>query len=345
MLTGKGRTVKHERERIAGYENMKFFLIFLVVLGHFVENAYSFERGSVKALFFGIYFFHMPAFIFLSGLVHRIDAKINWQRCLSFVLLAYLYKMINTMIVGFGSGEWSFWLLREEQIPWFLFAIAAYPVIAWCLKDISPAFVMVFTILLGCMVGFDRSYKGDILVLKRMLTYLPFYMAGCYLDAAKVMAFLKKWWCRCVSVVFLVAYAGILFTKTDAVYPLRHIVTGKNAYSEWALDHGHFFLRIGCYIGAFLVILALISLIPNRKIPVVTVSGKRTLAVYFWHGPLLRILSLTGAAHAIAALAGNRLYFAGVVAAVITLVFSWEYFTYPIDYVVKGIYRRKGQKR
>ncbi len=59
---------------------MKFVLIFLVVLGHFVGKEYSFESGAAKATFFGIYVFHMPAFIFLSGLMHRVDKAINWQR-------------------------------------------------------------------------------------------------------------------------------------------------------------------------------------------------------------------------------------------------------------------------
>ncbi len=40
--------------------------------------------------------------------------------------------------------------------------------------------------------------------------------------------------------------------------------------------------------------IAIISLIPNRKIPVVGTVGTRTLQIYFWHRLILYILTFSG---------------------------------------------------
>lgn len=56
--------------RIYKWDNIKFILILLVVLGHFVD-VYTSESDNMKALFFTIYIFHMPLFIFISGLFSK----------------------------------------------------------------------------------------------------------------------------------------------------------------------------------------------------------------------------------------------------------------------------------
>lgn len=40
--------------------------------------------------------------------------------------------------------------------------------------------------------------------------------------------------------------------------------------------------------------IAIISLVPNRKIPVIGTVGKRTLQIYFWHRLVLYILTFSG---------------------------------------------------
>ena len=61
-----GTLVRNERS--SKWDILKFAMIFLVVLGHAAEyNLRSSE--SMRSLFFFIYTFHMPVFIFVSGLL------------------------------------------------------------------------------------------------------------------------------------------------------------------------------------------------------------------------------------------------------------------------------------
>lgn len=62
------------RKRDLYFDNLKGILISLVVFGHLIENFY-FKSKFVEIVYTFIYTFHMPAFIFLSGLFFKPDLK------------------------------------------------------------------------------------------------------------------------------------------------------------------------------------------------------------------------------------------------------------------------------
>ena len=55
-----------KKERDYLFDNYKVILIFLVVVGHFIQPAYG-NNALINALKWMIVSFHMPAFIFISG--------------------------------------------------------------------------------------------------------------------------------------------------------------------------------------------------------------------------------------------------------------------------------------
>lgn len=57
------------RERIALWDNLKFILITAVVIGHFADFVVD-RSDTCKSIYLFIYAFHMPLFIFISGLFH-----------------------------------------------------------------------------------------------------------------------------------------------------------------------------------------------------------------------------------------------------------------------------------
>mgnify|MGYP007069918102 CR=1 FL=1 len=88
-------TVTHSLQkpcRCAYYDNIKFVLIILVVIAH----AFSIDFGIssyAPALFIFINMFHMPAFIFISGLFHKNEQVDRRMMLLASYLL--LYKIIE----------------------------------------------------------------------------------------------------------------------------------------------------------------------------------------------------------------------------------------------------------
>lgn len=78
-------------ERIFLYENVRFILIVLVVVGHAIDLNTA-QSKVYKSLFLWIYSFHMPLFLFLSGLFHKnknITAKV-----LEYICIGFLWKIV-----------------------------------------------------------------------------------------------------------------------------------------------------------------------------------------------------------------------------------------------------------
>ena len=78
------------KKRIFLFDNLKFLLIMTVVVGHCLDC--MIENSSImKSLFIFIYSFHMPLFIYLSGLFHSNRNVKN--RCISFIFIGYIMKI------------------------------------------------------------------------------------------------------------------------------------------------------------------------------------------------------------------------------------------------------------
>lgn len=62
--------VKKSTKRIYKWDNLKCFLIVMVVIGHFV-NQYAPISNTMKSLSLFIYSFHMPLFIFFVRIITK----------------------------------------------------------------------------------------------------------------------------------------------------------------------------------------------------------------------------------------------------------------------------------
>ncbi|MBM6723845.1 acyltransferase family protein [Pseudoflavonifractor phocaeensis] len=72
------------------YDNLRCLLIALVVLGHLLEIAGEFPHK--ETLYTLIYSFHMPAFLFLSGMFARFDrGKFIFGMALPYLVLQTFY--------------------------------------------------------------------------------------------------------------------------------------------------------------------------------------------------------------------------------------------------------------
>ncbi|NSN87021.1 hypothetical protein HRE16_01125 [Enterococcus faecalis] len=108
-------------KRIYKWDNVKLFLIFLVIFGHILDREASPSR-LMETINFWIYSFHMPAFIFVSGLFskHAIKQR-KYLRLLSFVWLYLLAKLLITLANFAFANKMNFDLLNETGVPWYYF--------------------------------------------------------------------------------------------------------------------------------------------------------------------------------------------------------------------------------
>ena len=272
--------------RIPLWDNIKFFLITLVVIGH-VLGIYTKNNETCRSIFLFIYMFHMPFFIFISGLF--FSKKNIAQKILLYIIFAYATKIIIFIFTNISHDEWGgvkFFVLKEGGIPWFLFSLAFFYLLTYLFINVNPICLAIFFIVLACFSGFDKSI-GDFLCLSRTIVFYPFFCLGVFISKKSYIYKIKSYLVLkyiCASFILVCFIVCLLYIKD--IYFLRAFVTGRHPYSKSLYDVGPL-IRLMCYIISALFIFSFIVIIPNKIIPFVTKSGMRTLYVYFWHKPII----------------------------------------------------------
>ena len=234
----------------------------------------------------------MPLFIFVSGLFAKktINEK-RKNKIFGYLVLYFALKFINFLYFWISSGKASFSLLTETGLPWFMLALFFHSLITIAVKDFSPKYVMIFSVILACLVGYDKNVNS-FLALSRIIVFFPFYYAGYLLDAGKIEAHCKKALPKILSVIIITAFVLTAVFTVDRFYWLRPLVTGANSYATLGTcaDYG-FLIRPGYYAVASALCYAIIVLIPSKTpLGIAAKIGKRTLPVYAFHYIILYIL-------------------------------------------------------
>lgn len=137
------------KERNLKLDNAKGILITLVVIGHMLLPIQGTTRG-VTNFFYIIYAFHMPAFVFISGLLaQRIYTRVpkphfNWRRWCSTLWLYLLFQFILffSEIPAYGRTTRFPDFLHTSGAPWYLLALLLWyrmiPFFAGCRGKVLP---------------------------------------------------------------------------------------------------------------------------------------------------------------------------------------------------------------
>lgn len=268
--------------RIAKWDNVKFVLILSVVLGHFLAR-YTSDSVNAKRLVFFIYLYHMPAFVFISGLFAKktINEK-RYDKMFGFLLLFLITKYALFFIKVLRGAELSFSYLEMNDVSWYAFAIFVFCLETVFFRRFDKKWMMVIVLLNALAAG----YATDIdtyLSLSRLLTFYPFFLLGYYLEPAKIVEFTGKIQVKIGSAVLLLAAAVLCYVKIDTLYGYLEILKGKHGYAvlKECGNYG-FWIRGGWYLAALLLTMALIAVTPEIH-SVFTTIGSRTMQIYALH--------------------------------------------------------------
>lgn len=323
--------------RVILWDNIKALLMLLVVVGHFVDS-YSNNSHLFKSIFLFAYAFHMPLFLFVAGLFHK-NKNIN-EKVLSYFSIYLVYKIaIITTRAAFGK-KWSFALLSESSVPWFMFALAVFICLTYALQNVeNKAFIVLLSIGLACFAGYDSSI-GDYLIASRIIVFFPFYYLGTLIPREKLecMAEKSKW--KLIGLFVVLLWLGACYFGIDYLYVLRHLFTGRNPFNKAVKPIG-WIVRLGCYFITSVVGASFILMTPNRRIKYFTTVGEQSLQVYFWHYIIKNILLFLGCLDGLVALGTTGKILLLMVSAGVTLLCSASLFREPTSLLMKAT---KGKK-
>lgn len=330
--------------RVAKWDNAKAVLMILVVLGHGIA---SYIEGSMLLtnIYLWLTVFHMPLFMFLTGLFSKsfVNAKkFNVNKIISYMLVFYFIKITIHLTLFLCRGKGNFSFLTEKGTPWYIFVTAVFMSVTYAIKRFNPKKVLAVSLVLSLAVGYV-SEIGDVLTLSKMFTFYPYFFLGYMLDRDKLLSIVNKKGIRILSFGVLVIFTVGIFMVGDKLLSLRYVLSGNNPYAEFGDDWYPLgaALRFGCYIMSSVVSFAVLSVVPNKRIPVFTNIGAQTLTVYSLHRQILYILQYTVLVPVVANLSGIWLalvFFGGsVVISVLLSLKPFGYILYPCTQCDKWI--------
>lgn len=330
--------------RIYQWDIAKAALMLLVVIGHFTEpfTAEGYPH-MFRAVFLLIYTFHMPAFIFISGLFSKTTiqkTQFPFFKLLPFLVLCFLLKGFYLFTDYLKTRDISVLnISRFPNIVWFLFALFVFYALMFLLKGVNPKAVMVGSVLLACVAGYDESIN-DVLALSRIIVFFPFFAAGYYLQEERVRNLLHRKAVRIAAVLVLLSAAVLFVWQTDALYTLRPLITGRNPFSKLnALAPYGGMLRLAYYAVSTALAAAFFAVMPNWNHRLLLLAGKNTLSVYFWHLPLVEGFFLLCTAQQIWDTCGRWLtpLVLLIAAVALWLLLSQNVFAYPLLWIKRRL--------
>lgn len=255
-------SAEKETKRYYLFDNLKFILMALVVIGH-CADANPDVPQLYKSIFVFIYSFHMPLFLFISGLFHK-NTKI-FQKIITFISLGYLSKLIIylTKLGLYGNATFSFF--SDGALPWYMFVLAMFIGVSYLLRNVNKTLVLTVSVLLALIAGYF-SQIGDLFYLSRFFVFFPYYLLGQMIPETLIIRLNSSKKIRLLSAVILTVWAIICFTQIDTVYPIRYLLTGRNSFASIeALKVWGFFWRFATYLITIAVSFSVICLAPRDR--------------------------------------------------------------------------------
>lgn len=331
------QNAENKPSRIYLYDNIKFLAILLVVIGHAINFLTDTDNGNMleKSLFLTIYSIHMPLFIFISGLFLRPmdkSTKFPKQKVISYILIGIVLRIMMSVLRLILGKNMSYSLLdMYDSFTWFMWAMAVFITLMWLFREYNTKIILLLSLLVGCMAGYDK-FLGDKFALMRIVVFLPFFVAGYMIKPEQLSDLLSKKWVKVVSIFVAVGFVALFFINTDIYHYLRPIFTGRNSFEVLGrFSKFGFAVRLLCYAISALFGLAVMSLVPNKNLGIITKTGTKTLQIYFWHQAFLLLLSHFGVYGLISSVTGDTIATAVyiLIAVAVTFVCSLTVFSFP----------------
>ncbi len=270
------------KKRNTYYDKLKGLAIVLVVLGHAVQDTFP-DTFDQHELFRLIYSFHMPLFMFLSGLVSyssekKLDLKWLGKRAASYLLPFFAWIIIPF----FFSREWHNLpaFLKEvakgpDRASWFLWILFLNCVLLFLIYKIKwiPAEI---TSIVFCVILYHLSKYFWYLGIGLLSWHCVFFLSGHFLAKHKDRFFRYRW------IIGIVGTVGWLLLN-----PFWRRVEGPMFQDQLPALVGRFsgaVVRSYNYAVGFVgiaMVMLLVYLIRKLKVSVVLeYLGKRTIEIY-----------------------------------------------------------------
>lgn len=266
-------------------DTSKAVLIFLVVLGHFLERMVGWADPIAHTVLGTIYFVHMPAFIFISGMLFKDK---NWMKNIIFFISLYipfqiLFPAFDAIWTGTFQINWNLFE-RPYWILWYLLGMMVWTALTHFL--IKTKFAVWIALILALAVGLSpwNNYQYSI---GRIFVFFPFFVIGTVYGKAiihKIQAVRYAEWFGLLILFGIVSFVYLSQINQFWLY-------GSLSYQQLKVDElDGTLLRLGYMTISSLGIVAIFAFIKLFRSRFIQL-GTNTLPVYLLHGFVVILIS------------------------------------------------------
>lgn len=288
--------------RIQLFDNMKALAIILVVLGHFLMKAVGIVNSHVLiTLLTFIYLFHMPLFLFCSGIFagrtwykrHEAQSDKVLLYLILYGVFLLLIVLLDTLVLRKTPSVNPFVVVGA---PWFMLVLALFMLMVPIIGSSNPVAFILISIVIAVGSGLFLQDAGT-LSLSRAFVYLPYFALGFYLGPNNIATFVDAVQTQLGSAsrriiaaalgivaIFLLMY---FFLSNDQLTLIKLISTGRNLLTTVSSRNQVSILvliamrlmlyPVVCCLGALMILLC-----PKEKC-FFTFIGERSFQVYILH--------------------------------------------------------------
>lgn len=279
-------------DRYSDIDILKAIGIICVLSGHFIEPFRDVSR-LFNTIFICIYFFHMPLFCVLSGMMAKFNPKKLVTQTVWIYFISQLYYLLFRIVVlghtinikriwvDILSPFWHMWYL--QALIWWTLTI---PVVSCLERWIGKLFIVGTVLCIGLMCGnLDLSFG-----LQRVSSFYVYFLVG-YLYKSSILE-LKfdishekiKYACGLFSaiMIFIVIINNIIGINANSLF--NHI--------SYIAGNYHWYDRFLFYIISFSIVLSLYILVELINVNYLCHLGMRTLPIFIFHASVFFTLDL-----------------------------------------------------
>lgn len=284
------------KQRDMWFDNAKGFLMITVVIGHLITNLVNtFEVFAFWSNY--IYFFHMPAFAFLSGylLKGRIQRR-DYVAVINKTFVPYLAAQVLIYLCGItlphgvtalSVGRLYYSGLFSALFPiyhlWYFWGIIIAFVFCIIVKaEQHPVRAFLISVVLSLVSGFPEPV--ELARLSKVLGFLPFFVLGAIFTKPQI-EFLKNKKLLIIPALVVIASSGICIWNLREEGSLKFIFGMNTSYWDYRFDLNVFQAlgaRAGFIAAAILMTFAILALCPKIKTPLAYL-GKNSMYIYVLH--------------------------------------------------------------
>ncbi|KAB7669347.1 acyltransferase family protein [Bacillus sp. B1-b2] len=269
------------------FDNAKFFLIFFVVFGHFIQSFIN-DNENIYTLYKVIYTFHMPAFILVSGFFAKGIAEKGYVRkYVKRLIVPYLiFQLVYSVFYYYLYGKSTIKIepLSPHWSLWFLVSLFFWNIFLLYFAKLKPILGIMIALVLGLLIG-CFEWTSSYLSLTRTFVFFPIFLIGFYMKKEHFQLVQSKFARVCSIIIFLSVFIGF------HLYPFINYQWLFGSKSYEALGEGIIVgmgIRICFYLLSFIMIFCFFACVPKKEY-FFTKFGKYTLYVYLLHGFIIRI--------------------------------------------------------